>query len=90
MLDALFESEGYHAPVLRQKGVPLVMGQSQGKAVHQAEGPPPALIGDCGCHALGVQGFDAKAQSDQVLAVVTPEVDEFLVEQPVRHGELKA
>ena len=73
----------------RQKGVPLVMGQGQSKTVHQAEGAPPALIGNCGRHAFRVQGFDAKAQSDQVLSVIAAQVDEFLVEQQVRHGELK-
>ena len=89
VLNALFEGEGSHAPVFRQKGVPLVMGQGQGKAVHQAEGAPPGLIGDCGRHAFRVQGLDAKAKSDQVLSVIAAQVDEFLVEQQVRHGELK-
>ena len=87
MLNALFEGEGSHAPVFRKQRVPLVMGQ--GKTVHQTEGAPPALIGDCGCHAFRVQGFDAKAKSDQVLPVIAAQVDEFLVEQQVRYSELK-
>ena len=48
------------------------------------------MIGNCGRHALRIQGFDAKAESDQVTSVIAAQVDEFLVEQQVRHGELKA
>ena len=89
MLNTLFEGEGSHAPVFRKQRVPPVMGQGQSKAVHEAEGAPPALIGDCGRHAFRVQGFDAKARSDQVLPVIAAQVDEFLVEQQVRYSELK-
>ena len=69
---------------------PCVTGQDQGKAVHEAEGASPGLIGDCGRHAFRIEGLDAKAKSEQVLSVITAQVDEFLVEQKVRHGELKA
>ena len=44
--NALVLREGPHPPVFRQKGVPVMMGKSQGKAIHQTQGPTPALIGD--------------------------------------------
>ena len=90
VLNVLFDGEGSHAPVFGEQGVPLVICQSQGKAVHEAEGASPALIGDRSRHAFGLQGFDAKAKSDEVLSVIAAQVDDLLVEQQVRHGEPKA
>lgn len=62
------------------------MGKSQGKTVHEAEGASLALMGDRSRHAFRLQGFDAKAKSDEVLSVIVAQIDELLVEQQVREA----
>ena len=90
MRNALVLREGPHPPVFRQKGVPVMMGKSQGKSIHQTQGPTPALIGDRRRHAIGIQALHAKSHPDQISPVIASKVDELLVEQQVRYGEWKA
>ena len=78
-----------HDPILRQEMPSLAVGKGKSKGIHKAQGRSLGLIGDRYFNGLRVQRFNSQPEIKQVLSAVSTKVDQFLMEQQVRHCELK-
>ena len=69
---------------------PRWWARARAKQSTRLKARPPTLITDCRRNTSRFQGFNAKPQSDQALPVIAAQVNKFLTEQQVGHGELEA